>query len=165
MKSKRIIIIGMLISVLVLLSLLVVAYSMLFKKSKIKVSNTSKNGIVEKKTIYSTMGVLQDLNDQILYQNGNFKLLFKVDRDTDKIYVSHNDLTVIETDYNHAAQVRVNFYENLYIVEIYYTMAQCPTLNLYFLSTDGNIVEQSDIVDSISRIEYFEDVNKIILYK
>ena len=44
-------------------------------------------------------------------------------------------------------------------------MAQCPTLSLFFIDSNGNPIEQSEIENSVSRIEYFEDVNKIIIYK
>ncbi len=115
--------------------------------------------------IHSEFGILQDLVDEILYQNSNFKITFKVDNASDKINISKDDEEIIQTDYNHAAKVRVNMYNNLYIIEVHYTMAQCPTLKLFFLDYNGNPIEQPEIKDTISRIEYFDDVNKIITYK
>ena len=151
------------IIIFVILAITVLGCSKLFKDNKADKEKAKE--IKEPISANVLMGSKEELKEEKVYQNGNFKLVFAVDKATDKINIFYGNKKVIETNYNHDAKVRVNAYNNLYIIEIYYPMAQCPTLNLFFLSSDGNPIEQSEIINPISRIEYYEDVNKIIVYK
>lgn len=160
MKNKKIII----FIICIIIVLLGVVSIVLLNKNDGK-SNTNDEVIKSSGIVRSEMGTLKDLDDRIDYQNGNFKLVFNVNSENDQINILYNEETIITTDYNHAAKVRVNLYGNLYIIEIHYPMAQCPTLSLFFIDSNGNPIEQSEIENSVSRIEYFEDVNKIIIYK
>ena len=151
------------IVIFVILAITVLGCSKLFKDNKADKEKSKE--IKEPISANVLMGSKEELKEEKVYQNGNFKLVFKVDKATDKINIFYGDKKVIETNYNHDAKIRVNAYNDLYIIEIYYSMAQCPTLNLFFLSSDGNPIKQSEIINPISRIEYYEDVNKIIVYK
>ena len=118
-------------------------------------------------TTHFEQGNVVELEEETNYQFGNLKLTFKIDKENDKISIYHDDTRIVLTDYNHGAKVRVNTFNKLYFIEIIYTMAQCKTISLFELDSNGTLLQTigSDTEGTISNIEYYSDVNKIIIYK
>ena len=166
MSKKRIVFIICII--LILLAVICAVCFIIPSNKKDNKEKEEKEQIIDvPSTIHSEMGVYQELKDEVDYQYGNFKLLFKADKENDKIKVLYNDEVILETDYNHAAKVRVNIYNNIYIIEIEYPMAQFKTMKAFTISDEGKLIEEiaKNTKGDISRIEYYSDVNKIIVYK
>ena len=159
-SKKKLILVG-----IILIIVIGLVYLFIINRPKPKKKLEEQPIVVTNEIIHSEMGTFRELTGRIDYQYGNFKLVIEPDKSNDKILVKYNDSIIIETKYNGGAKVRVNMYNNLYLLEVDYTMAQCKTLKLFSIDSNGKFIEEVRKDNKISEINYYSDVNKIIIYE